>query len=77
MASNIDNTPDENELIALAQRNLEELGIENASLSHHGAIIRLQVPAADFDRAIQMREAIVNRLKTIGYRYVALDFESK
>ena len=77
MVSNTDNTPDENELIALAQRKLEELGIENVSLSHHGAIIRLQVSAADFDRAMQMREAIVNRLKTIGYRYVALDFESK
>ena len=77
MASNNDNTRNENELITLAQRELEELGLKNTSIFHHGKIIRIQVPDADFDQAIQMREAIVGRLKAIGYQYVALDLDEK
>lgn len=73
MVSNTGQTPNVDELIELAERNLIELGIEGASVSHHGAIVRIQVPDSDFDRTVQLRESIVNRLKAIGYRYVALD----
>ena len=73
MASNTGKTPNVDELIELAEKNLIELGIEGASVSHHDAIVRIQVPDSDFGRALQLRESIVNRLKAIGYRYVALD----
>ena len=73
MVSNTGQTPNVDELIELAERNLIELGIEGASVSHHGVIVRIQVPDSDFDRTVQLRESIVNRLKAIGYRYVALD----
>ena len=77
MTSNTDQTPDVDELIELAKRNLIELGIEGASVSHHGTIVRIQVSESDFNRAIQMRQSIVDRLKAIGYRYVALDLNEK
>ncbi|MCZ6676414.1 MAG: hypothetical protein O7E52_04105 [Candidatus Poribacteria bacterium] len=77
MASNTDTTSDEDARIALGQKHLAELGIEKASIYPHAKIVRIQVPASDFDRALQMRETIVERMKAIGYRFVALDLEEK
>jgi uncharacterized protein len=77
MASNIDETLNEDERIALAQKHLVELGIEKASIYPHKKIVRIQVPESDFDRAIQIREAIVEQMKAVGYRFVALDLEEK
>ena len=67
----------ENEMVSLAQQCLSELGIAEASIYPHKRIVRIQVAESDFDRAIQMRETIVERMKTIGYRFVALDFDEK
>ena len=77
MALNTEHTPNLDELIEIAEKILIELGIEGASVSHHGTIVRIQVRESDFDRAVQMRESIVNRLKAIGYRYIALDLNEK
>ena len=77
MTSNTDQTPNVDELIELAEKHLIELGIEGASASHHGTIVRIQVPESDFNRAVKMRQSIVDRLKAIGYRYVALDLNEK
>ena len=67
----------EDEMVALAQQCLSELGITEASIYPHRKIVRIQVSEANFDRAIQIRETIVERMKTIGYRFVALDFDEK
>ena len=77
MESNRTKKLNEDEMVVLAQQCLSELGIVEASIFPHRKIVRIQVPEADFDRAIQMRETIVERLKTIGYRFVALDFDEK
>ena len=77
MESNTTQKPNENEMVVLAQKCLSELGIAEASIHPHKKIVRIQVAEVDFDRAIQMRETIVERMKTIGYRFVALDFDEK
>ena len=77
MESNRTKQLNEDEMVVLAQQCLSELGIMEASIFPHRKIVRIQVAAADFDRAVQMRETIVERLKTIGYRFVALDFDEK
>ena len=77
MESNTTQKLNENEMVALAQKCLSELGIAEASIHPHKKIVRIQVAEVDFDRAIQMRETIVERMKTIGYRFVALDFDEK
>ena len=77
MASDTTKKLNENEMVTLAQQCLSELGIPEASIYPHKRIVRIQVAETDFDRAIQMRETIVERLKTIGYRFVALDFDEK
>ncbi len=60
-----------------ARRCLEEIGIKEALLFDHSPVLRIQVPETAFDRALQMREAIVDRLKAVGYRFVALDLAQK
>ena len=67
----------EDEMVVLAQQCLSELGIGEASIYPHRKIVRIQLTEADFDRAIQIRETIVERMKAIGYRFVALDFDEK
>ena len=77
MESNTTQKLNEDEMVSLVQQCLSELGILEASIYPHRKIVRIQVAEADFDRAIQMRETIVERMKTIGYRFVALDFDEK
>ena len=77
MESNTTKKLNEDGMVVLAQKCLSELGIAEALIYPHKRIVRIQVAEADFDRAIQMRETIVERLKTIGYRFVALDFDEK
>lgn len=75
MESNKHAAPDDNEMVQLAEEVLRALCIRNASIHSHRKIARIQVGASDFDRAVQMRDTIVDQLKAIGYRFVALDLE--
>ena len=77
MESNTTQKLNEDEMVTLAQQCLSELGIAEAAIYPHKRIVRIQVAEADFDRAVRMRETIVEQMKTIGYRFVALDFDAK
>ena len=63
--------------MAEARRCLEEIGIKDARLFDHSPVLRIQVPETVFDRALQMREVIVDQLTEVGYRFVALDLVEK
>ena len=77
MESNTTQKLNEDEMARLAQQCLSELGIAEAAIYPHKRIVRIQVAESDFDRAIQIRETIVERMRTIGYRFVTLDFDEK
>jgi len=40
---------------------------------HHGQVARIELPAADLDSAIALREKIVAGVRAAGYAHVALD----
>ena len=63
--------------LTMAQQVLEELGIKEALLFDHSPVLRVQVPETVFDQALQMREAIADQLKAVGYRFIALDLAQK
>lgn len=63
--------------LTVARRRLEEIGIKEALLFDHSPVLRIQVPETVFDRALQMRETIVDRLTEVGYRFIALDLAQK
>jgi uncharacterized protein len=59
--------------IEAAEDVLAELGFRQFRVRHHGEIARIELPAEDFSRALELRETILPRIRETGYRFVALD----
>ena len=59
--------------IERAESYLHEQGFCQLRVRHHGPVARLELDAADFPRALELRHAIVAALREIGFAYVALD----
>lgn len=58
-----------------AERALRALGFTGFRVRHHDNIARLELQADDLLRAVELREEIVQQLKTLGYIYVTLDLQ--
>lgn len=59
-----------------AETYLKELGFRNLRVRHHQDIARLEVPKADFSKLLEAdSEALVGKLKELGFTYVTLDLE--
>ena len=54
---------------------LHEFQLEDVSLFDHTPVLRIQVSEAQFTRALQLRETLVDRIKPLGYRFIALDLD--
>ena len=54
---------------------LSEFELEDVSLFDHTPVLRIQVSEAQFTRALQLRETLVDRIKPFGYRFIALDLD--
>ena len=61
--------------LAEVERVLHEFQLEGVSLFDHTPVLRIQVSAAQFTRALQLRETLVDRIKPLGYRFIALDLD--
>jgi uncharacterized protein len=58
-----------------AEEVLKGLGFAQLRVRHHDQIARIEVPASDFPRVLEHREAIERGLAALGYRYVTLDLK--
>jgi uncharacterized protein len=58
-----------------AERFMRGLGLSQFRVRHHDTIARLEVTVEDLPIVIAQREAIVARLKELGYVYVTLDLQ--
>ena len=54
---------------------LSEFELEDVSLFDDAPVLRIQVSEAQFTRALQLRETLVDRIKPLGYRFIALDLD--
>ena len=63
--------------IAAAEKVFSELGIPIFRVRHHGDIARIEIPQEWFDTVLteENRLIILDKLKKVGYLYVALDME--
>jgi len=52
---------------------LRRLGFVECRVRHHGAVARVEVPVAELETALALREAIVAGIHEAGFSYVALD----
>jgi uncharacterized protein len=61
--------------IEAAENFLSDLGFKPLRLRHHGDTARIEISPADFDRAVQHRETISQKLHDLGFLYVTLDLD--
>ncbi len=54
---------------------LHEFELDSALLFDHTPVLRIQVSDGQFERALQVRETLVERIKPLGFRFVALDLD--
>ena len=64
-------------MVEQAEAVLHSLGFRQCRVRHHGDVARVEVPADEMNRLLELevREPLVRDLKTIGYRYVSLDLQ--
>ena len=55
---------------------LHEFQIEDAVLFDHAPVLRIQISGAQFAHALQIREVLVERIKPLGYRFIAIDLDT-
>jgi uncharacterized protein len=56
-----------------AEAFLRSLGLRQLRVRHHGDVARLELEASDMVGVVAQRDAIVDRLKALGYKYITLD----
>jgi uncharacterized protein len=61
--------------VASAESGIKALGFRGFRLRHHGNVARLEFSELDLDRAFVARQAIVEAVKSAGYRFVTMDLE--
>jgi len=59
--------------VACAEQALRELGFSDLRVRHHGNLARIELSSNELDRALQLSETIVRRVRDAGYRHVTLD----
>ena len=64
-------------MVEAAEELLRSEGFTDLRLRHHGDVARIEVPLSELARLIEpeRRQRVVDGLKALGYRYVALDLE--
>lgn len=68
-------TPAGLERVGQAERILRDVGFDVVRVRDHGDVARVEVPPADRQRLLSMAEALVPRLKALGYVWIACDLE--
>ncbi|GGE24501.1 adenine nucleotide alpha hydrolase [Marinithermofilum abyssi] len=52
---------------------LQQLGFTQVRVRHHGDIARIEVTPPDLEKAVQKRNEITRKLKSLGFTYITLD----
>ncbi len=60
-------------IVAKAETAMRELGFRGFRVRHHETVARIELPEADFARAMELREEIVAAMREAGYTYATLD----
>ena len=74
--NNMENQPTPSALYQ-AKQIISEFGFEGAILYDHKPVLRIQVPDSVFPQVLDLRTELVEKLKPTGFRFIALDLDSK
>lgn len=64
-------------MVETAEDALLQLGFDGCRVRHHGSVARVEVAPGDLKRTLHpaVRAEILKRLKTIGFKHIAIDLE--
>lgn len=68
-------TIDKLQMVESAENLLHDFGFSNLRVRLHGKIARIELIPEEFDKAINMRDRIVELLQSCGFLYITLDFK--
>jgi len=51
------------------------LGLVEFRVRHHDTIARIEVKQGDFDKVLENRSRIVEKLQGLGFKYVTIDLQ--
>ena len=63
------------QMIENAENLLHDLGFSNLRVRLHGKISRIELIPEEFEKAVNMRDKIVELLQGYGFSYIALDLK--
>ena len=61
--------------VAQAESGLRALGFAQLRVRHYGDLARIEVPVEDLGHVFDRRAAVVDAVRSAGYRYVTIDLE--
>lgn len=61
--------------VGKAEDFLRRLGFSQIRVRMHDSVARIEIPKSQLDRGVKFKEAIIKKLKNLGFIYVALDLE--
>jgi len=61
--------------VGAAERAVKALGLRQVRVRHHGEVARIEVDEEEMPRLIEVRDQVVDALRSAGYTFVALDLE--
>ncbi len=62
-------------MVEEAEEYLKRLGFVQLRVRAHGQLARIELPQLDAEKALNCRDEIALKLKSIGFKYVTLDLE--
>jgi uncharacterized protein len=64
-------------MVEQAEEVLRSLGLRQYRVRHHDTVARIEVEPRDFEELVRspLREMLIERIKAVGYGYVALDLQ--
>ncbi len=70
-------TPENLGMVERAEEAIRSLGFRQVRVRHHEALARIEVDPGDVAKLAseEVRRVVLERLKQVGYRYVALDLQ--
>jgi uncharacterized protein len=70
-------TPERLARVEKAEEVLRDLGLRQFRVRHHDTVARIEVDPRDFEELVRspLREMVIDRIKAVGYQYVALDLQ--
>ncbi|MBI1390939.1 MAG: ATP-dependent sacrificial sulfur transferase LarE [bacterium] len=62
-------------MVEQAEDVLRSNGFRQFRVRHHKDLARIEIPAEDMPRLLEVRDAVYDRLKEIGYAYISMDLK--